>query len=52
VKEAYEEFKRMGLEVFEPGFQVLYRPSPEDEAKCYEFGAAFAAKIKEYHAKF
>jgi len=52
VKEAYEEFKRMGLEIFEPGLQVLYRPSPEDEQKCYDFGAAFAKKIKEYHEKF
>lgn len=52
VKEAYEEFKRMGLEVFEPGLQVLYRPSHEDETKCYEFGKEFAKKTKEYHEKF
>jgi flavorubredoxin len=52
VKEAYEEFKRMGLESVGPGVQVLYRPSPEDEMKCYEFGKEFARKVKEYHAKF
>lgn len=52
VKEAYEEFKKMGLETFEPGLQILYRPSSEDEAKCYEFGREFAKKTKEYHQKF
>jgi flavorubredoxin len=52
VKESYEEFKKMGLEIFEPGLQVLYKPSFEDEAKCYEFGKEFAKKIKEYHQKF
>ncbi len=52
VKEAYEEFKRMGLEVFEPGVQVVYRPSLEDATKCYEFAREFAKKVKEYHAKF
>jgi len=52
VKEAYEEFKRMGLEMFEPGLQVLYKPSPEDETKCYEFGREFAKKTREYHQQF
>ncbi|MCC6347428.1 MAG: FprA family A-type flavoprotein [Nitrospirales bacterium] len=52
VKEAYEEFKRMGLETFEPGLQILYRPSLEDEAKCYEFGRDFARRLKEYHQQF
>ncbi|MDP2278861.1 MAG: flavodoxin domain-containing protein, partial [Nitrospirota bacterium] len=52
VKEAYQEFKKMGLETFEPGLQVLYRPSLEDETKCYDFGREFAKKVKEYHKKF
>ena len=52
VKEAYEEFRRMGLEIVEPGMQVMYRPSDEDERKCYEFARGFAIKVKEYHAKF
>ena len=52
VKEAYEEFKRMGLEVVEPGVQVLYKPSPEDENQCYNFAREFAKKVKEYHANF
>ncbi len=52
VKEAYEEIKRMGLETVEPGLQILYRPSLEDETKCYEFGKEFAKKVKEYHQKF
>jgi anaerobic nitric oxide reductase flavorubredoxin len=50
VKEVYDEVKKLGLEVFEPGLQVLYKPSLEDEARCYEFGKAFARKVKEYHA--
>lgn len=52
VKEVNEEFRRMGLEIFEPGLQVLYRPSGEDEMKCYEFGREFARKVKEYHKGF
>lgn len=52
VKEVYEEFKKMGLEISEPGLQILYKPSLEDEAKCYEFGKEFAKKVKEYHQKF
>jgi len=52
VKEAYEEFRRMGLETYEPGLQILYRPSIEDEAKCYEFGKEFAKRVKEYHQRF
>ena len=52
VKDAYEEFRRMGLESFEPGVQVQYRPSAKDDVACYEFGKAFAQKVKEYHSKF
>ncbi len=52
VKDAYEEFKKMKLEVYEPGLQVLYKPSMEDEQKCYEFGQGFARQVKEYHARF
>jgi flavorubredoxin len=52
VKEAYDEFKKMGLEAVEPGLQILYRPSLEDETKCYDFGRDFAKKVKEYHEKF
>jgi len=52
VKEAYEEFKRMGLEIVEPGVQVQYRPSASDDTACYEFGKTFAQKVKDYHEKF
>ncbi len=52
VKEAYEEFKRMGLEIYEPGLQVLYKPSLEDETACYNFAREFARRVKEYHEKF
>ncbi len=52
VKEAYEEFKKIALEIFEPGLQVNYKPSTEDETKCYDFGKEFAKKVKEYHQKF
>jgi flavorubredoxin len=52
VKEVYEAVKQMGLETHEPGIDVLYRPSFEDEQRCYEFGYGFAEKVREYHAKF
>ncbi|MEF9475489.1 MAG: FprA family A-type flavoprotein [Candidatus Mariimomonas ferrooxydans] len=52
VKETYEEFKKMKLEVFEPGLQVLYKPSSDDEKRCYEFGREFARQTKEYHKIF
>ncbi len=52
VKEAYEEFKRIGLETYDPGLQILYKPSIEDETKCYDFGRNFAQKVKEYDKKF
>ncbi len=52
LKETYEEFKKMGLEIFEPGLEVMYRPSLEDEKRCYEFGKEFAKKVKEYHQRF
>jgi len=52
VKEAYEELNKMGLELYEPGLQILYKPSLEDEAKCYDFGREFARKVKIYHEKF
>ncbi len=52
VKEAYAVFKQMGLEAVEPGVEVLYRPGPEDEKKCFEFGKLFAEQVKEYHKKF
>ncbi|MCX8023051.1 MAG: FprA family A-type flavoprotein [Syntrophorhabdaceae bacterium] len=52
VKEAYEYFKRFGMDVFEPGVQVQFSPSLEDEKSCYQFGREFAKKVKEYHSKF
>jgi flavorubredoxin len=52
VKDAYEEFKKMKLEIVEPGIQVNYKPSTEDDDKCYEFAREFAKKVKEYHSTF
>jgi len=52
VKEVYEEFKKIGLEIVEPGIQVVYKPSAEDEKQCYEFGREFARRVREYHKKF
>jgi len=52
VKEAYAEFKKMGLEAVEPGVEVLYRPGPEDEKKCFEFGRQFAERTIEFHKQF
>jgi flavorubredoxin len=52
VKEAYEAFKKIGLEVVEPGVEAIYRPSHDDDKKCFDFGKQFAEKTIEYHAKF
>lgn len=52
VKDIYEELKKMGLEIVEPGVQVIYKPSADEEQRCYEFGRDFAGKVKAYHAKF
>jgi anaerobic nitric oxide reductase flavorubredoxin len=52
VRDIYEEFRKMGLESVEPGIQVLYKPSAEDENKCYDFGREFAQKVKIYHTQF
>jgi flavorubredoxin len=52
VKDVYEEIKKMGLETVEPGVQVVYKPSAEDQKRCYEFGREFANKVKTYHKKF
>jgi len=52
VKEAYEIFDKMGLEKFESGLQVIYKPSSEDEEKCFRFGQEFAKRLKEYHTHF
>ena len=48
VKEIYETAKQLGLQTYEPGTEVLYRPSPEDEERCYAFGCGFAEKVKQY----
>ena len=52
VKEATEAIKKMGLEMVEPGIQIIYKPTAEDKMKCYEFGREFARKVKEYQKKF
>ncbi len=52
IREAYEEFKRMKLEIYEPGMEVMYRPSLEDEERLYEFGREFAMQVRAYHRKF
>ncbi len=52
VKWLYKELENMKLATVEPGMQVLYRPSPEDMEKCYEFGKDFALKVKEYHKNY
>ena len=52
MRDAYEEFRKMKLEVVEPGVQVLYKPSLDDETNCYEFARNFARQVKEYHGNF
>ena len=49
VRDAYEEFKKMGLQAVEPGFQIPYRPSRADEEGAFEFGRNFARQVIEYH---
>jgi anaerobic nitric oxide reductase flavorubredoxin len=52
VRDICEEFRKMGLEMIENGVQVVYKPSAEDEKRCYEFGREFANRIKEYHKTY
>jgi hypothetical protein len=42
----------MGLETYEPGLQLLYKPSLADEDVCYQFGRQFAQRVREYHQQF
>ncbi|GAB4539688.1 MAG: FprA family A-type flavoprotein [Thermodesulfovibrionia bacterium] len=51
VKASYDEFRQMGLELFEPGLQIVYKPSIGDEDACFEFGREFAKRVKEYHMR-
>jgi flavorubredoxin len=52
VRDICEEFRKMGLEMIEDGVQVVYKPSAEDEKRCYEFGREFANRIKQYHKTY
>ncbi len=52
VKEINEVIRKMGIELFEPGVEVKYRPSIEDEERCYQFGKEFARRVREYHKNF
>jgi len=52
VKWLYNEFRAMKLETFEPGIEVVYRPSSEEMARCYEFGREFARRVIEYQKNF
>lgn len=52
VKEIIETVKQMKLEVVEPGFQVKYRATREEEDACVAFGREFAQRTREYHKKF
>ncbi len=52
VRDIYDVFKKTELEIVEPGVQVNYRPSIEDEEKCYDFGRDFARKVKDFHTQF
>ena len=52
VKEANEAIKKIGLELMDPGLQIIFKPTAEDKEKCYAFGKEFAQKVKEYHKKF
>ncbi len=52
VKWLYNEFQNMKLETMDPGIEILYKPSKEDEEKCYNFGRDFARRVKEYHKNY
>jgi flavorubredoxin len=46
VKIIEQELKNSGIEVFEPGLQVKYRPHEEELEKCREFGRQLAEIVK------
>lgn len=52
VKTIYEDLKKMGLEIFEPGMEVKLKPSEQDIEACRRFGEDFAGRLREYHATF
>ena len=47
VKDIEEILKSAGIELAMPGISVKYVPDENEIKQCYEFGKAFAAKIKE-----
>jgi flavorubredoxin len=52
VKEMLGMFEDMKLETVQPGFQVKYQATVEEQRRCYEFGREFAGKTREYHKKY
>jgi flavorubredoxin len=52
VKEILDGLRQMKLETVEPGLQVKYRATREEEESCIAFGRDFARKTREYHGKF
>jgi flavorubredoxin len=52
VKELVGMFRDMKLEAVEPGLQVKYNASVDEQEQCYRFGREFAMKTREYHKKF
>ncbi|MDA8324663.1 MAG: FprA family A-type flavoprotein [Nitrospiraceae bacterium] len=52
VKLAMEEFRNMKLEVYPETPTVNYRPNPEEQRACYEFGQKFARATREFHKRF
>jgi anaerobic nitric oxide reductase flavorubredoxin len=52
VRDMNEEIRKMGLDLAENSIEVLYKPSADDMARCYEFGKDFGRKTREYHSKF
>ncbi len=52
VKWLYDRFKDMKIETMEPGVQVQFMPSSDDEKKCYDFGREFARRVIEYHKRY
>jgi len=46
VRDVYTKAKEIGLEIHEPGIDLNFKPSADDEVACYEFGRNFAKKTE------
>jgi flavorubredoxin len=52
VRDIIKQCQELKLEVMEPGVQVKYKATPEEEEQLFEFGREFAIRTREYHKTF